>query len=156
MTILNKKAPTFKLPSTDNDNFDLSKHVGKNIILYFYPRDNTSGCTIEAIDFNKLLPVIKKNNGIVIGVSKDSLESHMRFKSKNKLKFDLLSDENIKVLKKYKAWGLKKFLGKEYMGIIRTTILINAKGVTHKIWSNVRVKDHAKDVVEELKKINKT
>ena len=133
MTILNKKAPNFKLPSTDNDNFDLSKHVGKNIILYFYPRDNTSGCTIEASDFNKLLPVIKKNNGIIIGVSKDSLESHMKFKNKNKLKFDLLSDENIKVLKKYKAWGLKKFLGKEYMGIIRTTILINAKGVTHKI-----------------------
>ena len=90
---------------------------------------------------------------VVVGVSNDSIESHQKFKKKNKLKFDLLFDEKIKVLKKYKAWGLKKFLGKEYYGIIRTTVLINEKGKIVKTWSNVRVKDHVKNVINELSNI---
>ena len=146
------KAPNFKLPSTSGI-FQLSDYLGKNIILYFYPRDNTKGCTLEANDFNNSLKTINKYNCIVVGVSKDSIESHQKFKKKNKLKFDLLFDEKIKVLKKYKAWGLKKFLGKEYYGIIRTTVLINEKGKIVKTWSNVRVKDHVKNVIKELSNI---
>ena len=146
------KAPNFKLPSTSGT-FHLIDNIGKNIILYFYPKDNTKGCSIEANDFNKSLKIINENNAIVVGISKDSIESHEKFKKKNKLNFDLLSDEKTTVLKKYKAWGLKKFLGKSYYGIIRTTVLINEKGKIVKTWSNVRVKDHVKNVINELSSI---
>jgi len=146
------KAPNFKLPSTSGT-FQLSDYLGKNIILYFYPRDNTKGCSIEANNFNKSLKIINENNAIVVGVSRDSIDSHAKFKEKNKLKFDLLSDEKTNVLKKYNAWGLKKFLGKSYYGIIRTTVLINGKGKIVKTWSNVRVKDHVKNVIIELSNI---
>tara|TARA_Y100001970_G_scaffold49246_1_gene62370 strand:+ start:653 stop:1117 length:465 start_codon:yes stop_codon:yes gene_type:complete len=149
----NIKAPNFKLPSTDNSIFELSKVKKKNIILYFYPKDDTPGCTIESKDFSKLNSLISKNNTIVLGISADSIESHIKFKKKYKLKFDLLSDEKLKVIKKYGVWGRKSFLGKKYMGIIRTTYLINSKKKILKIWSNVRVKDHAKEVLGEVKKI---
>ena len=149
----NNKAPNFKLPSTDGSIFELNKNKKKNIILYFYPKDDTPGCTLESKDFSKLNSLIKKNKTVVLGISKDSIESHLKFKKKYKLKFDLLSDEKLKVIKKYGVWGRKSFLGKKYMGIIRTTFLINSKGKIHKIWSNVRVKDHAKEVVEEIKNI---
>ena len=147
------KAPNFKLPSTDNTVFELNKVKKKNIILYFYPKDDTPGCTIESKDFSKLNSLIKKNNTIVLGVSRDSIESHLKFKKKYKLKFNLLSDEKLELIKKYGVWGKKSFLGKKYIGIIRTTFLINSKGNIHKIWSNVRVKDPAKEVLSELKKI---
>ena len=146
------KAHNFKLPSTSGT-FQLSDYLGKNIILYFYPKDNTKGCSLEANDFNKYLKTINEKNAIVVGVSKDTIESHEKFIKKNKLKFDLLSDEKTIVLKKYKAWGLKKFLGKSYHGIIRTTVLINEKGKIVKTWSNVRVKDHVKNVIAELSNI---
>ena len=149
----NIKAPNFKLPSTDNSIFELSKVKKKNIILYFYPKDDTPGCTIESKDFSKLNSLILKNNTIVLGISADSIKSHLKFKKKYKLKFDLLSDEKLKVIKKYGVWGRKSFLGKKYMGIIRTTYLINSKKKILKIWSNVRVKDHAKEVLGEVKKI---
>ncbi len=143
------KAPNFKLPSTSGT-FQLSDYLGKRIILYFYPKDHTKGCSIEANDFNNSLKIINENNAIVVGVSKDTIESHQKFKEKNKLKFELLSDEKTIVLKKYNAWGLKKFLGKEYYGIIRTTVLINEKGKILKTWSNVRVKNHVQNVINEL------
>ena len=149
----NIKAPNFKLPSTDYTIFELKKVKKKNIILYFYPKDDTPGCTIESRDFSKLNNLITKSNTIVLGISKDSIKSHLKFIKKYKLKFNLLSDEKLTLIKKYGVWGKKSFLGKKYMGIIRTTFLINAKGKIHKIWSNVRVKDHAKEVLEELKKI---
>ena len=149
----NIKAPNFKLPSTDNSIFELNKVKKKNIILYFYPKDDTPGCTIESKDFSKLNNLITKKNTIVLGVSKDSIKSHLKFIKKYKLKFNLLSDEKLILIKKYGVWGKKSFLGKKYMGIIRTTFLINQKGKIHKIWSNVRVKDHAKEVLEEIKKI---
>ena len=144
-------APDFKLPSTSGT-FQLSNYLGKNIILYFYPKDNTKGCSIEANDFNNSINIFNKNNSIVVGISKDTIESHKKFKEKNKLKFELLSDEKTIVLKKYNAWGLKKFLGKEYYGIIRTTVLINEKGKILKTWSNVRVKNHVQNVINELLK----
>ena len=149
----NIKAPNFILPSTDNTIFELKKIKKKNIILYFYPKDDTPGCTIESKDFSKLNNLISKNNTIVLGISKDSIQSHLKFIKKYKLKFNLLSDEILSLIKKYGVWGKKSFLGKKYMGITRTTFLINSKGKIHRIWSNVRVKDHAKEVLEELKKI---
>ena len=149
----NNKALNFKLPSTDGTIFELNKVKKKNIILYFYPKDDTPGCTIESKDFSKLNSLINKKKTIVLGISKDSIESHLKFKKKYKLKFDLLSDEKKEVIKKYGVWGKKSFLGKEFMGIVRTTFLINYKGKIHKIWSNVRVKDHAKEVFKEIKNI---
>ncbi len=154
MKLKNKlKAPNFKLPSTDGSIFELNKIKKKCTILYFYPKDDTPGCTIESKDFSKLNNLINKSNSIVLGISKDSIESHLKFKKKYKLKFHLLSDEKLSVIKKYGVWGKKSFLGKKYMGIIRTTFLINSKRKIHKIWSNVRVKDHAKEVFEEVKNI---
>ena len=149
----NQKAPNFKLDSTNGSTFELKNFKKKNIILYFYPKDDTPGCTLESKDFNKLNSMINKKNTVVFGISKDSMESHLKFKKKYKLKFDLLSDEKLSVIKKYGVWGMKSFLGKKFKGVIRSTFLINSKGKVHKIWSNVRVKDHAKSVMEELKNI---
>ena len=150
---INQIAPNFKLNSTDGKVFELNKIKKKNIILYFYPKDDTPGCSLESKDFSKLNSIINKKNTIVYGISKDSIESHLKFKKKYKLKFDLLSDEKMSVIKKYGVWGMKSFLGKKYKGVIRSTFLINSKGKIHKIWSNVRVKDHAKSVFEEIKNI---
>tara|TARA_B100000424_G_scaffold70757_1_gene52468 strand:- start:450 stop:914 length:465 start_codon:yes stop_codon:yes gene_type:complete len=149
----NQLAPNFKLASTDGTTFELKNIKKKNIILYFYPKDDTPGCTLESKDFSKLNSMINKNNTVVLGISKDNMESHLKFKKKYKLKFNLLSDEKLSVIKKYGVWGMKSFLGKKYKGVIRSTFLINSKGKIHKIWSNVRVKDHAKSVFEELKNI---
>ena len=107
---INTKAPNFKLPSTDKSTFELNKIKKKNIILYFYPKDDTPGCTIESKDFSKLNNLINKNKTIVLGISKDSIESHLKFKKKYKLKFELLSDEKKEVIKKYGVWGKKSFL----------------------------------------------
>ena len=150
-----KKASNFKLNSTSGKVVELVKIKSKYVVLYFYPKDDTPGCTIETNDFNKLLAKFKKLECEVYGISKDSLKSHDKFRDKYKIKFDLLADEEIKVLKKYKVWGKKKFMGREFMGINRTTFLIDKKGKILKIWENVKVKDHAKEVLETLKDISK-
>ena len=155
MLKINSKAPTFVAPSTTNNKYSLKDSIGKYVVLYFYPKDDTPGCTIETNDFNKLLSKFKKLDCEVYGVSKDNLKSHDKFRDKYKIKFDLLSDENLKVLKKYKVWGKKKFMGREFMGVIRTTFLIDKKGKILKVWENVKVKDHAKDVLDTLKNIVK-
>jgi len=149
------KASNFILPSTNQNNYSLKDSLGKYVILYFYPKDDTPGCTIEANDFNKLLSKFKKLECEVYGISKDNLKSHKKFRNKYKIKFDLLSDQELKVLKKYKVWGKKKFMGREFVGIIRTTFLIDKKGKIIKIWNNVKVKDHAKEVLETLKNLSK-
>ena len=151
----NSKAPNFKLPSTNKSNYQLKDSLGKYVVIYFYPKDDTPGCTIETNDFNKLLSKFKKLNCEIFGISKDNLKSHDKFREKFKVKFDLLSDEETKVLKKYKVWGKKKFMGREYMGISRSTFLINPNGKILKIWENVNVKDHALEVLETLKSISK-
>ena len=150
----NTKAPDFTLPSTNGENQKLKDLLGKYVVIYFYPKDDTPGCTIETNDFNKLLPKFKKLNCEIFGISKDTIKSHDKFREKFKIKFDLLSDEEIKVLKKYKVWGKKKFMGREFMGIIRSTFLIDKKGKIVKVWDNVKVKDHAKEVLEALKSLN--
>ena len=149
------KALNFILPSTSKKNFVLKDTVGKYVVLYFYPKDDTPGCTIETNEFNKLLSKFKKLECEVFGISKDSLKSHDKFKDKYKIKFDLLSDEELKVLKKYKVWKKKKFMGREFMGVIRTTYLLDKKGQILKIWNNVKAKDHAEEVLETLKNIIK-
>ena len=147
----NSKAPNFKLPSSNNKNFEIIKSLKQYLVIYFYPRDNTPGCTNEAKDFSKLHKEFKKLNCNIFGISKDSIESHQKFISKFKIPFQLLSDEKIIALKKYGAWGVKIMYGKKFMGIKRTTVLINPKGKIIKIWNNVKVKDHAKEVLSCLK-----
>ena len=149
------KAPLFKIPSTTKSEYSLKDSLGKYVVIYFYPKDDTPGCTIETNDFNKLLPKFKKLNCDVFGISKDNIKSHDKFRDKYKIKFDLLSDEDLTVLNKYKVWAKKKFMGREFMGILRTTFLIDPKGKIIKIWENVKVKDHAKDVLDTLNSIQK-
>ena len=144
-------APNFKIPSSNNKEFELKKNKNKFLIIYFYPRDNTPGCTNEAKDFSKLYKEFKKLNCEIFGISKDSVDSHKKFINKFKIPFQLLSDEKIIALKKYGAWGEKSMYGKKFMGIKRTTFLINPKGKIIKIWNNVKVKDHAKEVLSCLK-----
>ena len=149
------KAINFTLLSTNNVNYSLKDSLGKYVVLYFYPKDDTPGCTIETNDFNKLLLKFKKLECEVYGISKDNLKSHNKFRDKYKIKFDLLADEETKVLKKYKVWAKKKFMGREFMGILRTTFLIDKKGKIINVWENVKVKDHAKEVLETLKNLSK-
>jgi len=146
---LNKKAPSVKLFGTNNFKFDLKNFKAK-LLLYFYPKDDTPGCTTETKDFSRLYPKFKKIKCELIGVSKDSLESHEKFKKKYTIPFELLSDPELKMQKKYGIWGMKSFMGKKFLGTIRSTIFID-KGKIIKIWSNVRVKDHAKEVFEFIR-----
>jgi peroxiredoxin Q/BCP len=147
----NSKALNFKLASSNNKNFEINRSLDQYLVIYFYPRDNTPGCTNEAKDFSKLYREFKKLNCEIFGISKDSVESHKKFISKFKIPFQLLSDEKIIALKKYGAWGEKSMYGKKFMGIKRTTVLINPKGKIIKIWNNVKVKDHAEEVLSCLK-----
>ena len=149
----NSKAPIFNLPSSNNQNFEINKNLNKYLVIYFYPRDNTPSCTSEAEDFSKLYKEFKKLDCEVIGISKDSIESHKKFIDKYKIPFQLLSDEKMVVLKKYGVWGEKRMYGKKFMGIKRTTVLINPKGKILKIWNNVKVTDHAKEVLNFLKEV---
>ena len=142
----NKKAPIFKLLGTKNTYFNLKKIKGK-LVIYFYPKDDTPGCTLETKDFSKFYKKFKKLKCEVIGISKDSIESHKKFKKKYKVPFELLSDPDVKSQKKYGVWGMKSFMGKKFLGTIRSTIFID-KGKIKKIWSNVRVKNHAKEVFD--------
>ena len=150
---INSKAPSFDALATSVKKYSLKDSIGKYLVLYFYPKDDTPGCTIETNDFNKLLPKFKKLDCEIYGISKDSLKSHDKFKDKYKIKFDLIADEELKILKKYKVWEKKKFMGREFMGIIRSTYLIDKKGKILKVWNNVKVKDHALEVLKTLRNI---
>ena len=149
----NSKAPIFNLPSSNNQNFEINKNLNQYLVIYFYPRDNTPGCTSEAKDFSKLYKEFKKLDCEIVGISKDDIESHKKFIDKFKIPFQLLSDEKIVVLKKYGVWGEKSMYGKKFMGIKRTTVLIDPKGKILKIWNNVKVTDHAKEVLNFLKEV---
>ena len=145
-----KKAPAFALPSSDGDTVKLSDLAGKVVVLYFYPRDNTPGCTIEAQEFRDAVPALKKLGAVVLGVSKDSIASHCKFRDKYELNFPLLSDPDGKVLEAYGAWGEKVLYGKKSLGVIRTTVLIDENGVVRKIFPKVKVNGHADAVIEAL------
>jgi len=143
-------APDFTLPSDTNKQVSLKDFKGKEVVLYFYPKDMTPGCTQEACDFRDNWKAVEKKGAVVLGVSADTTESHQRFKEKYTLPFQLLSDESKKVLEKYGVWQKKVRDGKETMGIVRTTVLIDKEGKVKKVWSPVGVAGHAQDVLANL------
>jgi len=145
-------AEDFCLPDYEGKEHCLHDYRGKWVVLYFYPKDNTSGCTREAKEFTEMKEEFEKLGAVIIGVSKDSPKSHARFIEKHNLRILLLSDEEHKILEKYGAWGKKKNYGREYFGTIRTTFLIDPEGKIVKVWRNVRVNGHVEKVLEELKK----
>ena len=145
-----KKAPAFSLPGASGKSIALKDFAGKRLVLYFYPRDNTPGCTTQAQAFRDAAKRLKALNAAVVGVSKDSLESHCKFIDKYDLNFELLSDREGTVLEKYGAWGEKVLYGKKSLGIIRTTVVIDEKGVVRKVFPKVKVNGHADAVIEAL------
>ena len=145
-----KKVKNFKLLSTSKKVVEFKKIKSKYIILYFYPKDDTPGCTLETRDFNSYFNKLKKLGCITYGISKDNIKSHMKFKGKYNVKFDLLSDENKDVIQQFKVWGKKKFMGKEFMGLIRSTFLIQNNNIL-KEWRNIRVKGHAEEIYNFIK-----
>jgi peroxiredoxin Q/BCP len=147
------KSPSIKLKNQDGKIVSLTDFKGKNIVLYFYPKDNTSGCTKEACNFRDEFPKFDKLNAVILGVSPDSVESHLKFKNKYKLPFDLLSDEKKEVLKKYKVWKEKSMYGRKYMGVERTTFILDGKGKISKIFPKVKVDKHNTEVMEALKEL---
>ncbi|HET6611426.1 MAG TPA: thioredoxin-dependent thiol peroxidase [Kofleriaceae bacterium] len=146
-----RKAPAFSLPASTGGKVKLSDFAGKTVVLYFYPRDNTPGCTTEANDFQAALPKLSRLGAQVLGVSRDSLESHEKFAGKFGLKFPLLSDPDHAVIDKYGAWGEKNMYGKKMMGIIRTTVVIGPDGKIAKVFPKVKVKGHADAVLEAVR-----
>lgn len=145
------KAPAFTLPAGDGGKISLSEMRGKRTILYFYPKDDTPGCTQESCDFRDNLASFNRAGAAVIGISRDSIASHEKFKKKHKLNFPLASDECGEVCEKYGVWVQKSMYGKKYMGIERSTFLIDERGRIEKIWRKVKVKDHAAEVLNEVK-----
>ena len=146
-----RKAPAFNVESSDGGKVSLKDLAGQYAVIYFYPKDNTPGCTIEANDFNKARKKLEKLDAVVLGVSKDSIESHGKFVGKYKLKFPLLSDPSGKMLEKYDAWGEKNMYGKKFMGIIRSTVVIGPDGKVIKHFPKVKVKGHVDAVIDVLK-----
>ncbi len=147
------KAPKFCLPNQDETEICLRDLSGKWVVLYFYPKDNTPGCTTEACDFTNELEEFEELDAVILGVSPDSPKKHRNFIEKKDLKITLLSDEDKSVLKAYGAWGLKKNYGREYEGVIRSTFIINPEGEIAHEWRNVRVKGHVEKVKEKLKEL---
>jgi peroxiredoxin Q/BCP len=145
------KAPAFSMPADDGGTLKLADFKGKNVILYFYPKDDTSGCTKEACDFTAAMPNFGKAKAVVIGVSKDSVASHQKFKKKHKLKVALGADEDGKVCAAYGTWVEKSMYGRKYMGIERATFLIDGKGVIRAEWRKVKVPGHADAVLAAVK-----
>jgi peroxiredoxin Q/BCP len=146
-------APEFCLPNQDEAEVCLRDIKGKWIVLYFYPKDNTPGCTTEACDFTAALPAFDALDAVVLGVSPDSPKKHRNFIEKKNLALTLLADETQHMAKAYGVWQMKKMCGKEYMGIVRTTYIIDPKGKIAHVWENVKVKDHAQAVRETLAKL---
>ncbi|MGK9477856.1 thioredoxin-dependent thiol peroxidase [Melioribacter sp. OK-6-Me] len=150
-----KKAPAFTLPDQNGKKISLKDFNGKKVVLYFYPKDNTSGCTKEACDFRDAFPDFQKIDAVVIGISPDSVESHRKFADKYKLPFILLSDEKKEVLEKYGVWKEKSLYGKKYMGVERTTVIIDENGKIIKIFPKVKVNGHSEEVLKAIQDYGK-
>lgn len=144
------KAPSFSLTSDGGETVSLKEFKGKTVVLYFYPKDMTPGCTQEACDFRDQQAKFKKAKAVVLGVSKDSLERHVKFREKYELNFPLLSDEDGKVCEAYGVWKEKSLYGRKFMGIERTTFIIGPTGKIEKIFSKVKVKGHSEEVLGEI------
>ena len=147
------KAPAFNLPTDTGDKIALKDLKGQNVVLYFYPRDDTPGCTKEAIGFTEKLKDFKKLNTVVIGVSKDTVEKHAKFRQKHDLEIVLGSDADSEIVEKYGAWVEKNMYGKKRMGIERSTFLIDDKGKVNKVWRKVKVPGHVDAVLEAVKEL---
>jgi len=145
------KAPAFSMPTDGGGTINLKDLKGKNVVLYFYPKDSTPGCTKEACGFRDLMPDFSKVDAEIIGVSKDSIKRHNNFKAKYELPFVLASDENDDVCERYGVWVEKSMYGKKFMGIERATFLIDGKGKVRKVWRKVKVPGHVEDVLEAVK-----
>ena len=157
MTVeVGKKVPAFKLPATGEQTISLSSLKGQNIILYFYPRDSTPGCTTEGQDFRDSMAKFKRQNCVILGVSRDTLASHEKFKEKQKFPFDLLSDTEEVLCNLFDVIKLKNMYGKKHLGIERSTFIINEKAVLKQEWRKVKVKGHVDEVLAAVKAINKT
>jgi peroxiredoxin Q/BCP len=152
---LNKKVPDFSLPATGDQTIKLSNLRGQNVVIYFYPKDNTPGCTTEGQDFNASLTRFKRRNTVILGVSRDSLASHEKFCDKFNFKFDLLSDPDEKACKLFDVIREKNMYGKKVLGIERSTFLIDADGVLRKEWRKVKVQDHVTEVLDAVSALNK-
>ena len=150
---LGNKAPDFTLPTDGNGSVTLSKLKGKKVVLYFYPKDDTSGCTAEACGFRDSLPDYGGTGAVVIGISKDSVTSHDKFKKKHELPFILASDAGSDVCEKYGVWVEKSMYGRKYMGIERGTFLLDAEGVVRGAWRKVRVPGHVAEVLKAARSL---
>jgi len=144
------KAPAFTLPTDNEGVASLDDFKGQKLVLYFYPKDDTPGCTKESCGFNENLTVFNKMNANIVGVSKCSVKKHNKFKEKYSLKFPLISDENGDMCENYGVWKEKSMYGKKYMGIERSTFLINEEGIIEQIWNKVKVTDHVEEVMSAL------
>ena len=147
-------APDFCMPDQNEKKVCLKDYKGQNIVLYFYPKDNTPGCSLEAMMFTKFKSEFEKNKTTILGVSKDSCDSHRKFIEKKNLNLTLISDRDKEIQKKYGVWRLKKFMGKEFVGTIRSTFLIDSNGKIKKIWDKVKVQGHVEQVLNEIKKLS--
>lgn len=143
-------APAFRLPRDDGGNISLKDFTGHNLVLYFYPRANTPGCTIEAADFTRLAPRFAALDTAILGISADPRSALQRFRKKHALSIGLASDETLAMLKAYGVWGEKTFMGRTFDGILRTTVWIDSKGKIARIWRNVKVAGHAEDVLDTI------
>jgi thioredoxin-dependent peroxiredoxin len=150
MNLVGNEAPHFTLPNERGEQISLAQFKGKKVVLYFYPKDMTPGCTTEACDFRDAHEDFSALNTVIIGVSPDATARHTKFIDKYELPFSLLADEAHTAAESYGVWQLKKNFGKEYMGIVRSTFLIDEEGIVTNEWRNVRVKDHIKAVLETL------
>ena len=151
MLKVGNKAPKFELPDQDGKWHKLSDYLGKKVLIYFYPKDDTPGCTTEACNFRDNFADMSKMGLVVLGVSKDSVKSHKKFADKYDLNFPILSDESTEMIKDYGAWRLKKFMGREYMGIERMSVLVDEDGKVAKIYESVKPADHTQEVIEDVK-----
>ena len=156
MLEIGQKAPEFCLLNQDDIEICLRDLKGKWIVLYFYPRDNTPGCTTEACEFTEVAPDFSSLDAIILGVSADSTKKHRNFIEKKELGITLLSDESTNMMQEYGVWQLKKNYGKEYMGIVRSTFIINPEGIVCEKWEKVRVKGHVEAVKERLEELTKS
>ncbi|HPG33963.1 MAG TPA: thioredoxin-dependent thiol peroxidase [Lentimicrobium sp.] len=147
---LNKTAPNFELNDQSGQPHKLSDYIGKRVVLYFYPKDDTPGCTAEACSFRDNYSVFKQNDIVILGVSADSEKSHAKFQEKYELPFTLLSDTDHQVSEAYGVWGLKKYMGREYYGINRTTFLIDEEGKLVKIYEKVKPAEHAQEIMQDF------
>ena len=153
MVSIGKKVASFTLPATGDQQLSLKDFLGTHVVLYFYPKDNTPGCTLEGRDFSEAHPKFKRAGAVVMGISRDSIKAHEKFKSGQKFPFELLSDENETVCRQFDVIREKQLYGRKFLGIERSTFLIDSKGVLRREWRKVRVKGHVQEVLQAVQSL---